>query len=46
MNPAILDSVQTYLAQIHAIPLLSRTAEIEVAQRIEASRCPIIASGC
>jgi RNA polymerase primary sigma factor len=38
MNPATLDSVQTYLAQIHAIPLLSRTAEIEVAQRIEASR--------
>jgi RNA polymerase primary sigma factor len=38
MNPASLDSVQTYLAQIHAIPLLTRAAEIEVAQRIEASR--------
>jgi len=38
MNQAALDSVQTYLAQIHSIPLLSRTAEIEVAQRIEGSR--------
>ncbi len=38
MNEQRSDAVETYLAQINAIPLLSRDAEIALARRIERSR--------